>query len=825
MTYLDFFLAFDNFVSFLENLPGLGFIIIVLLIFFSFRNYSFHHHFIAITLYFLSKDLSYAFWNSYIFVIVLLSVPLVRQFFITNSIIFIIKKLGLLPKISETEKTVLTSGTVWVDGELFSGRPNFKWIFSQKYPKLSKNEESFLNNEVEEICRMCSDYKVQTTKDLPPEVWQYLKDKKFFGIIIPREYGGLGFSAYAHSCVIEKLASRSVTLAITAMVPNSLGPAELLMHYGTQKQRDYYLPRLADGREIPCFALTEPTAGSDATSIISEGTLFRDMHGDIKVRITWNKRYITLGAYATLIGVAFKLRDPGKIISDQEELGITCALVPHDAAGVRQGRRHDPLATPFINSPLNGDLVVVGLDAIIGGESGIGKGWKMLMECLSAGRGISLPSTSCGGSKLVARVTSAYTSIRQQFGTPICKFEGVEEVLARIASRSYISEAMRVFTAGSVDSGAKPAVISAIAKYHATEMFRKNINDGMDLLGGSAIIRGPRNLLANPYFSTPISITVEGANIMTRSLIHFGQGSIMCHPYAYKEVVALEEGDVKSFDKAFFAHIKHLLNNLAKSIIYSLSRGFLHIASKDGGIGRHEAKIAWASATFALLADVAMAKFGGNLKRKERINGRFGDVLSGMYMAVCIIKKFDEDGRKKSDHAVFDYAMKEILCDIQKAFDGLYQNLFGGSKNIIMKFLSPSFWIMFPFATWARFNVLSFAPNDHLISAVAKDMVQNEKFRDSLTSGIFIPHNTEDSLGRLENCLNLLEETKPIVAKIKAAIKNKTLPKNSVENLVEEALQKSVISSQEAASLRKSFDAVLDAVQVDEYTLEDYKKL
>jgi acyl-CoA dehydrogenase len=825
MTSLNPLLAFDNIISLIEQIPNLGILVLATLLFLSFRNYSLRYHFVAITIYFLSKDLSQSFWNCYIFISFLLAVPLVRQFIVTNSIIFLIKKLGLLPKISETEKIALTSGTIWVDGELFSGKPNFKWIFSQKYPKLTKNEESFLNNEVEEVCRMCSDYKVQTTKDLPADVWQYLKDKKFFGMIIPHEYGGLGFSAYGHSCVIEKLASRSVTLAISVMVPNSLGPAELLMHYGTQKQRDYYLPRLADGRDLPCFALTEPTAGSDATSIISEGTLFKDMHGDIKIRITWNKRYITLGAYATLIGVAFKLRDPNKILSEQEDIGITCALIPSNTPGVRQGRRHDPLATPFINSPLNGDLVVVGLDAVIGGESGLGKGWKMLMECLAAGRGISLPSTSCGGSKLVARVASAYGAIRQQFGTPIYKFEGVEEVLARIASRTYISEAMRAFTAASVDSGAKPAVVSAIAKYHATELFRKNINDGMDILGGSAIIRGPRNLLANPYFSTPISITVEGANIMTRSLIQFGQGAIMCHPFAYKEVLALEEGDVKSFDKAFFSHIKHLLNNFTKSVIFSVTRGYSYISSKDGIIGKYEAKIAWSSATFAFLADVAIAKFGGDLKRRERVNGRFGDVLSGMYMAVCIMKKFDEDGRKKSDQPAFEYAMKDILCDIQKAFDSLYQNLFGGSKSMIQKLTSPTFWLMLPFVIWSRINCLSFSPNDNLSAELAKNLVQNEKFRDSLTSGVFIPNSIEEPLGRMENCLKLIEESKPAIAKIKSALRDKSLPKGRIEDLVDIAAQKNVISSEESSLLKKMFIASLEVVQVDEYSLDDYKKL
>ena len=825
MTNFDPVAILDKVIDLLTHIPNVGLITLALLIFYAYRGFSIYSHLVVLTLYLLTCDLGQAFWNTYTFAVAFFTIPLMRQTFITRPIILLITKLGLLPKISETEKIALTSGTIWVDGELFSGKPNFKWIFSQKYPKLTREEESFLNNEVEELCKICSDYQVQIERDLPQNVWQFLRDKKFFGMIIPKEYGGLEFSAYAHSCVIQKLASRSVTLAISVMVPNSLGPAELLLHYGNKEQRDHYLPRLADGRDLPCFALTEPTAGSDATSIISEGVLFKDMYGETKIRLNWNKRYITLGAYATLIGVAFQLRDPDKILFDKEDIGITCALIPSNTPGVRQGRRHDPLATPFVNSPLNGDSVVVGLDAVIGGQTGLGKGWKMLMECLAAGRGISLPSTSCGGSKLVARVTSAYSSIRQQFGLPIGKFEGVEEVLARIVGRTYISEAMRSFTAAAVDSGSKPAVITAIAKYHATEIFRQNINDGMDIVGGSGIIRGPRNLLANPYFSTPISITVEGANIMTRSLIHFGQGAIMCHPFAYKEIVALEEGDLKAFDKAFFGHIKHLIRNLTRSVTLSLTRGYLGISTKEGLIGRYECKISWASATFALLADIAMARFGGNLKRKEKLNGRFGDILSAMYMATCVLRKFEADGRKKSDVPVVHYAMKKLLNDMQIAFDGLYQNLFGGSKNSVAKFLSPSFWIMLPFTTWSRFNRLGSLANDNLSHKVVKDFIKNGKFRDSLTEGIFIPHDENEALGRLENAMRLVEESKEAADKVKEAIRNKILPKERIEDCLNLAQEKLVISFEEMHLLRKTFEAVLDSVQVDDYTLEEYKNI
>jgi len=799
----------------LSAIPHLGLIVAALLIIYAYKRFSLFSHLFILSLYFLTLHLNPICWISFAIFSVIFAIPQIRQNLVTRGLIGLIAKLKLLPKISETEKIALTSGTIWVDGQLFSGRPNFKWIFAQKYPQLTAEEKNYLENEIEELCKICSDYEVQRLRDLPENVWEFMRKIKIFGMIIPKEFGGLGFSAYAHSCVIQKLSSRSVPLAITAMVPNSLGPAELLMHYGTQKQRDHYLPRLADGRELPCFALTEPTAGSDATSIISNGVLFKDEKGEIKIRLNWNKRYITLGAYATVIGVAFQLRDPHKILFENEEVGITCALIPHTTPGVRQGRRHDPLATPFVNSPLNGENVVVGLDAVIGDKAGLGKGWKMLMECLAAGRGISLPSTSAGGSKLVARAVSAYTAIRQQFGTEVGKFEGVEEVLARIASRTYALDAMRTFTAGSIDSGSKPAVITAIAKYHATEMFRQNINDGMDLIGGRGIIRGPRNVLANAYFSTPISITVEGANIMTRSLIHFGQGAIMCHPYAYHEIEALEKGDVKAFDRAFFAHVNHLISNLTRSILLSLTRGYLIKPFSCSVVTKYERKIAWCSATFALLADIALARFGGGLKRKEKINGRFGDVLSAMYLATSVLKKFQENGSKKEEVILVEHAIKEQLAKAQNAIDGLYQNLFGCCGK----------WILFPFAIWSRLNAFACPANDVLDHKISKLLTKNGEFREMLTEGIFISADPKDNLGRIENALALHEKSAPVREKIKNAIRAKALPRKRAEDLVEEAFKKSVIDLAEKHLLLDAQSAVLDAMQVDEYSLEEYKKI
>ena len=775
--------------------------------------------FFIIGLFLLKFNLSQIFWISYLLTALTFSVKFIRRFLVTKSVIVIIKKLGLLPKISETERIALTSGNTWIDSELFSGNPNFDKIFNEKFPKLTAEEKSFLDNEVEEVCKMCIDYEVQLRRDLPPEVWQYLGDKKFFGMIIPKEFGGLGFSAYAHSCVVEKLASRSVVLAITTMVPNSLGPAELLLHYGTQEQRNKYLSRLANGQELPCFALTEPNAGSDATSIISNGVLFKDNDGSIKICLNWNKRYITLGAYASLIGLAFQLRDPSHLIFPHEDVGITCALIPHDTLGVRQGRRHDPLSTPFVNSPINGENVIIDIDAVIGSHKGLGKGWQMLMECLSVGRGISLPSTSCGGSKMVIRAVTAYASIREQFGTAIAKFEGVEEIIARIASRTYALDAMRRFTAGAVDSGIKPAVIGAIAKYHSTEIFRQNINDGMDILGGSAIIRGPRNILANAYFSTPISITVEGSNVMTRSLIQFGQGSIMSHPYAYKEITALQNNDSKTFDQVFFSHIGNLFSNILRSILLSITRGYwnLHPAeyfSRDLSIV-YRKKIAWCSATFAVLGDFALARYGGNLKRKEKLNGRFGDALSAMYIAISILRKYEFNNRNPQEKAIATHALNEQLNKAQKAIDGIYQNIFGPVGKILIS----------PFALFARCNIFCKESSDELGKNVVSNITKNGSAREDLTYGIFVSNDRHDNLGRLENAMRLNEIAQNASSKIKKAVKSKYLPNKPVNDLIDLAFEKSLIDLQEKHQLHDAKTAMLDAIQVDEYSLDDYHKI
>ncbi|MBL8993997.1 MAG: acyl-CoA dehydrogenase, partial [Spirochaetia bacterium] len=496
-----------------------------------------------------------------------------------------------------------------------------------------------------------------------------------FGMIIAKKYGGLGFTALGHSAVIQKLASRSLPLSVTVMVPNSLGPAELLTHYGTDKQKSYYLPRLADGREIPCFALTEPVAGSDAASIQSHGDVIKGKDGKLYVQLTWEKRYITLASVSTILGLAFRLRDPGNLLGKGPNPGITCALLPSKTKGVILGRRHDPMFVPFHNAPTRGDKVLFPLDVVIGGIDGVGRGWQMLMECLGAGRGISLPGTASGGAKLVTRLMGSYGNIRKQFGLSVGKFEGIEEALARIGSFSYLMEAARRYTCGALDKGMKPAVVTAVAKYQFTELFRRIINDGMDVQGGAGISQGPRNLLGRPYIGMPISITVEGANIMTRALILFGQGAIRCHPYAYQEIEALAEGKVGQFDRALFAHIVHIARNAVRVAWYSLTRAWFATVPGVNWTFRSYQKIKWASATFALMTDIALVLLGGGIKRKEKINGRFGDALSWLYLAVATLRRYEGEGRLVEDKPYVKWALAHAFREIQVAFEGLYQNI------------------------------------------------------------------------------------------------------------------------------------------------------
>ena len=742
----------------------------------------------------------------------ILLVPAVRTMLISGPLMKMMSKLGFLPKVSTTEKEALEAGTTWADAELFSGKPNFKRLSEEDYPGLTEAEQAFLDGPVETVCRMTDDWQVWQDRDLPKEVWDYLAKEGFFGLIIPTEYGGHGFSASANSAVVSKLSSRSGTLGITVMVPNSLGPAELLHHYGTKEQKDELLPRLADGREIPAFALTEPGAGSDAGSITASGEVFRGEDGELYLRFNWRKRYITLAAVSTLLGLAFKMRDPGNLLGKGEELGITCALIPTDTPGVEKGERHDPMGVPFYNCPTEGHDVVLPINCLIGGHNGIGRGWIMLMECLAAGRGISLPASAVATCKAAARLAGSYSAIRKQFGVSIGRFGGVQEPLARIGGFAYLTEAARRYTCGALDKGAKPAVITAIMKYNTTELARQAINDAMDVLGGAAISRGPRNLLAHAYMATPISITVEGANILTRTLVVFGQGAIRCHPHAWSEVMAAESGDSRAFDKAFFGHVGHVARNFSRTVL-DLTGGRLGRSPVNGPCAPYYKRLDWASARFAILSDLSMAMIGGDLKRREEVTGRFADIISWMYLVQATLRRFEAEGRPAEDLPFLRWSADYGFAKIQSAFDGLYTNL---NLPLIGWALAG------PIRTWSRIVPIGSAPSDRIGSQVAMALQVPGEQRDRITSGLYIPEDATEAAGRMERTLDLITRADEVADKIKQAIKDRRLPRQKPITLLAEAEGAGVISPEEVKLVLEAEAARDDTIEVDSFTLDDY---
>jgi acyl-CoA dehydrogenase len=738
----------------------------------------------------------------------------VRTSLISKPLMGLMKAMDFVPKISATERTALEAGVVWVEGDLFSGKPDFEKIMKEPYPQLTAEEQAFINGPVQKLCDVIDSWLIWKTRTVPPNVWEIIKKEKFLGMIIPKEYGGLGFSALAHSEVIMKLASKSISTAITVMVPNSLGPAELLVHYGTDEQKKKYLPRLASGEEIPCFGLTEPTAGSDAASILAEGIVFKDQSGELKIRLNWNKRWITLAGISTVIGLAFKLRDPDNLLGKGEDAGITCGLIPASLPGVMIGQRHDPLAVPFHNCPTRGKNVVVGIDAVIGGIGGVGAGWSMLMDCLAAGRGISLPAQSTGGAKLVTFVTTAHAAIRRQFGLPIGKFEGVEEPLARICGFNYMLEALRRFTLGALDKGIKPPVITAITKYNSTEISRKVINDGMDIMGGSGISLGPRNLIGEIYIATPIGITVEGANILTRTLMIFGQGALRAHPYAFKEVDTLEKGDAAGFDDAFWGHIGHIVRNGFRSFVLSITRGYVaSIPANAGPLKVYYRRLVWASATFAILSDIAMGTLGGTLKVKEKLTGRFADILSWMYICSAVLRRWEADGRRSEDLPFVKFSLKYGLQQIQSSFDGLFDNLRIPGLGWFVKG-----WI----GAWSRINSLSSHITDSLTHGMVEDMVLDTDLRNRMIEGIYFSTKENDQTYRLAKAFKIVNQADQAEKKIKKAIKEGILPKKKTHLLIDDALAKRVITSDEKNMLMMSEQVRLDAIQVDDFSESEY---
>ena len=752
-------------------------------------------------------------WLLFGAVVVVFGVPAVRAKLLTAPLLNAVKRAGLLPEISDTEREALEAGDVWFEGELFGGRPDWARLMREPYPGLSDVERAFLDGPVEELCAMTDDWQVFQKRDLPPEVWTALKEKGFFGMIIPERFGGLGFSSTAISAVIAKLSSRSIPLGITAMLPNSLGPAELLLHYGTDEQKNTLLPRLASGDEIPCFALTEPHAGSDAGAMRARGVVFRDSDGEIKIRLDWEKRYITLAAVATMIGLAFKLEDPDNLLGQGVAPGITCALIPGDAEGITRGERHDPLNVPFFNCPFSGKDVVVGVEALVGGPTMVGKGWRMLMEQLAAGRGVMLPAQAVAGTKHAARVAGAYSMVRKQFGLPVGVFEGVQEPLARIGGSVYTLEAGRRFTCGGLDSGLKPAVVTAIMKYQFTEALRRNVNDAMDVVGGAGISRGPRNQLAHAYFAAPISVTVEGANILTRSLMIFGQGAIRCHPFAYEEITALQKGDVETFDRAFWGHVHHVWRNSTRALLLWGSRGYLARCPYEGETRRWMQKLSWASAQFAVTADLAMGLYGGGLKRKETIAGRFSDIFSWMYLGSAVLRRYEADGRLREDLPFLRWSMATALHEIQKGFEDLYSN-----------FDAPGFgWWFRNVESWfARINPIGTGPSDEDATELVRILQTPGPQRDRLLGGTFVSKDSDDSLARLERAFKLANRADRVAATVRAAMKDGSLPKGRPADAMDAAVEAGIIAEEDRRLVAEAQAARDDVIQVDSFSEEDY---
>ena len=727
---------------------------------------------------------------------------------------------GVLPSIGDTERIALEAGTVWWDGEIFSGKPKWKRLLGFDVQPLSKEEKAFLAGPVEELCAMIDDHQIFQDRDLSPQVWKYIKDKKFFGMIIPKEHGGLGFSATMHSAVVTKIASRSLAAAVTVMVPNSLGPGELLLRYGTDAQKKHYLPRLAKGQDIPCFALTEPHAGSDAASGSSFGVVKKKkipgVNGGKEVlgmELTFNKRYITLAPVATVVGLAFRLTDPDHLLGDKVDLGITCALLPRDTKGLEIGEQHDPMGVPFKNGPVRGKKVFVPLDVIIGGPAQAGEGWKMLMEALAAGRGISLPSLSVGAAELSLRAAGAYAGVREQFGLPVGKFEGVRERIARMAMNAHLMNAVRIVTCGAIDAGEHPAVASGISKAYLTEGMRVSINDAMDVIAGAAICRGPRNMFARAYNGIPIGITVEGSNILTRSLIVFGQGAMRSHPYLQDEVNAIGKGDVKAFDKAFFGHIRHFLGNAVRAFVLNLTRGHGSFTAHRS-VAKHYRHLNRLAASFALLTDFGLLILGGSLKRKEYLSGRYADALAGLYMASTLLKQVHDKGYPASTRAITDLALQQTIYDTEQALLGVVRNLPNKPLALLARLLA--------LPLGARLN----KPKDKLIDKVADAVLQPAGgVREALCADIYIPDAREDGLGKLEATLLKVTAAEPVRRKITAAIKERKIKKSTPAAMTDAALMANVITAKEHKLVLDALAAQDDVVQVDYYTPAAYSKL
>ncbi|MFH0264737.1 acyl-CoA dehydrogenase FadE [Vibrio rumoiensis] len=757
--------------------------------------------------------------GAFIIISALIATPQIRRSLFSKPALAVFRK--ILPAMSQTEKEAIDAGTVWWEAELFKGKPDWKKLSDIQAPKLSAEEQAFIDGPVNEVCRMANDFEItHELADLPPEIWQYLKEHKFFAMIIKKKYGGLEFSAYAQSVVLQKLTGVSGVLSSTVGVPNSLGPGELLQHYGTKEQQDHYLPRLAEGKEIPCFALTSPEAGSDAGAIPDFGIVCKgEWQGKevLGMRLTWNKRYITLAPVATVLGLAFKLRDPDGLLGDQEDIGITCALIPTDTKGVKIGRRHFPLNVPFQNGPTQGNDIFVPLDYIIGGPEMAGQGWRMLVECLSVGRGITLPSNSTGGTKTAALATGAYARIRRQFKQPIGHMEGIEEPLARLAGNAYVMDAASQLTVAGIDLGEKPSVISAIVKYHCTHRGQRALIDAMDIAGGKGVCMGPANFLARGYQGAPIAITVEGANILTRSMIIYGQGAIRCHPYVLEEMEAAhstEKNALARFDAAVFGHIGFSMSNAVRSFWLGLTdgRGSDYAVPNDANfngiihdqIKGYYQKLNRYSANIALMSDISMAVLGGSLKRKERLSARLGDVLSQLYLSSATLKRFEMEGYQEADLPLVHWGVQDSLRQAEEAIDDFLRNFPSRGAAGLMRVL------ILPLGKVRK------APSDKLDNQVAQILQTPSETRSRIGRNQYLEASEFNPAGKIELALQTILLAEPIFDEVvKQSGKRRAFVQ--LDKVAEMGLENGWINEEQAKVLRDAEFYRLETINVDDF--------
>ncbi|MBA1145685.1 acyl-CoA dehydrogenase [Ectothiorhodospiraceae bacterium WFHF3C12] len=720
---------------------------------------------------------------------------------------------NMLPRISDTERQALEAGTVWIDGQFFSGNPDFKEMLAESYDKLSKEEQEFLDGPAEELCQMIDTYEIARTRKVPEEVIDFIKKQGFMGLLIPREYGGKEFSTLAISTIMAKVNSYSSPVGTFVVIPNSLGAAELLKHYGTDEQKNHYLPKLASGEFVPCFGLTEPTAGSDAASIKAEGEVFKDDNGEVKIRLNFRKRYITLAPVANLISLAFQMHDPDNLLGKGEYPGITVAMLEKGTPGLHNGDHHVPIGEGFYNGPIVGEDVVAAPEQIIGGPEYAGQGWRMLMEQLAGGRAISLPAGAIGGMKAAAKVTGPYSMVRHQFGFPIGMMEGVQDKVAQIAALSYMFEGARIYSCSAIDRGEQPPVISAILKAASTEHVQKMMVDGMDVFSGAGVMQGPNNILGSGYTSAPVGITVEGANIMTRTLIIFGQGATRCHPFALPLVKAVEDDDADAFKQNLLGWLGHTAKNWGRTKVRGLTRGFSAGSPVSGPTATYYRRLAWASSRFALLTDLAMYLIGGQLKVKGNLTGRYADALTWQVLAFSALRRFEADGQPKEDLPLVQFACEYALARVQEAFEGIHANF---DAPIV------GWWLRKPAAFFLRINPLSTGAGDKLIGPAAATIQSLNDQYHRLTDGLATAKEDAPGAGRLMKAFRLMEEAKPAVGKIMTAQKKRDLPKGSAWELIDDARQKGVITDTEAQQLRQANQAALEAIEVDVFTQEEY---